>query len=140
MIDHFHGEYRFLSNFFAAPVAMYGLLYPTTEHAFQAAKSLDPNERERIRLTKTPGQAKRMGRSVTLRPDWNEFRLIAMRELLRRKFAIPYLREHLVATHPQTLVEGNTWGDRFWGVCDRKGENHLGRLLVEIREELMASR
>lgn len=107
MIDSFSGKYRFLSNFYPAPVEMYGVRYPTVEHAFQAAKSLDINERERIRLAATPGQAKRMGRTVTLRPDWDEFRLVAMKSLVERKFTDEELAERLLQTMPHELIEGN---------------------------------
>lgn len=135
-IDSFDGEHRFLSNFYPAAVTMYGQSYPTTEHAFQAAKTEDLAQRERIRLAATPGIAKRLGRSVTLRPGWNELRLGVMSELLRRKFTIPELRWQLLATGDAELIEGNYWNDRFWGVCRGQGENHLGRLLMELRKEL----
>lgn len=134
MIDEFANEHAFLSNFHPSPVVMYGQIYPTVEHAFQAAKTLDMARREEIRLAPTPGRAKRLGRRVELRPDWDTFRLEAMETLLQRKFADPYLRERLAETWPHKLVEGNYWGDRFWGVCGGEGENHLGRLLMKIRD------
>jgi len=137
MIDSFKDEFAFLSNFAQVTVSMYGVLYPSVEHAFQAAKTLDPVQRENIRLAPTAGQAKRMGREVTLRPDWDEFRLVAMETLLRRKFAQQRLAVKLVATHPHELVEGNWWNDRFWGVCQGTGENHLGRLLMKVRNDLL---
>ena len=137
VVHSFQGEFRFLSNFHPSPVWMYGLEYPTVEHAYQAAKTLDRAERERIRTAHTPGVAKRLGRVVKIRDDWNEFRLVAMEELLRRKFTTPQLNDQLLATGNKLLVEGNTWGDEFWGVCDSVGENHLGRLLMKIREELV---
>lgn len=139
MIDSFDGEYRWLSNFWPSPVVMYGELYPTVEHAYQAAKTRIASEREAIRRAPTPGRAKRMGRAVLLRSDWNDFRLVAMEELLRRKFADPDLRTRLIETSPHTLVERNHWNDRFWGVCRGKGENHLGRLLMKIRDELIGA-
>jgi N-glycosidase YbiA len=137
-ITSFSGSYRFLSNFWPCEVSMYGRVYPSTEHAFQAAKTLDPADREVIRLARTPGLAKKMGRNVTLRPDWDEFRLQAMRMLLERKFAIPELRAKLLATAPHQLVEGNTWNDTFWGVCDGRGANQLGRMLMAIRADLLS--
>ena len=97
---------------------------------------------ESIRQAQDPGRAKRLGRQVELRHDWETFRLQVMEELLRRKFSHPDLAEKLIATYPEELVEGNTWGDQFWGATkDRKlgwvGENHLGRLLMQIRGELV---
>jgi ribA/ribD-fused uncharacterized protein len=113
-------------------VGFEGAVYPTVEHAFAAAKSLDPLEREQIRLAPRPGEAKRLGRQVALRPGWDDLRVEVMRELLARKFAVgSKLAEWLLATEDAALVEGNTWGDRFLGVCRGQGRNQLGRLLVE---------
>lgn len=137
MIDSFTGKHRFLSNFYASRVEMYGEIYPTVEHAFQAAKAAIVIDRQRIRRAATPGQAKKLGRTLVLRPGWDDMRLSIMEELLRRKFSDSELGFKLVLTHPEPLVEGNTWGDTFWGTCEGQGENHLGRLLMKIREELM---
>lgn len=114
IIDRFDGVNDLLSNFYPAPVDLDGQTYPTVEHAFQSAKTTDPDERERIRLTPDPASAKRLGRQVRLRPDWETYRLDVMAE----------------------LVEGNTWHDTFWGVCNGKGQNHLGRILMRVRAEL----
>lgn len=129
----FSGDYEFLSNFFPSPVEFEGHVYPTVEHAFQAAKTLDPAERDKIRALPTPGQAKRAGKRVQLRPDWNEARVLVMGELVRRKFESTELRRLLLATGNAELVEGNTWGDRFWGVCKGTGENRLGKILEAVR-------
>lgn len=138
-IEKFSGSFRFLSNFYPAPVSMRGEIYPTTEHAFQAAKTLDPAERKTIRSASTPGQAKRLGRTVALRSDWEEIKLDVMAACLRAKFSREPLRSRLLATDKATLVEGNEWNDTFWGVCRGVGENHLGRLLMEVREELRSA-
>jgi len=138
-ITSFYGEHRFLSNFFMIPVTLDGVEYPSTEHAFQAAKTLDSKEREKVRKAPTCGKAKRMGRTVTLRADWDQIRLGIMKDLVRQKFSAktyPDMAEKLLATGEAVLVEGNTWRDTFWGVCDGKGENHLGKILMEVREEL----
>ena len=135
-IDRFDADHRWLSNFWLVDVHMYGLVYPSVEHAYQAAKTLDLAAREEIRRANTPGIAKRMGQRVTLREDWADYRLMAMRGLLLRKFdPIQHtaLAEKLLATGQNTLIEGNYWGDTFWGVCRGVGENHLGRLLMEVR-------
>ncbi len=135
-IRGFFGEYRWLSNFWPAPVKMYGLEYPTVEHAYQAAKTLDEEEREFIRLQSTPGKAKRAGKTITVREDWETFKVGAMKILLERKFSIPHLKEKLLATGDALLVEENDWGDTFWGECRGTGQNILGKLLMEIRESL----
>ena len=138
-IDSFAGEYRFLSNFFPTPVFLDNKLYSSTEHAYQAAKTLIQAEREEIQRAGTPGLAKKLGRKVTLRVDWESIKINVMRELLRQKFArgTP-LSLGLVATGDAILIEGNHWNDCFWGVCRGVGENHLGKLLMEQRSFLLS--
>jgi len=58
-----------------------------------------------------------------------------MLDLVRKKFENPLLRAMLLATEDAVLVEGNTWNDTFWGVCRGRGENWLGRILMQVREE-----
>lgn len=135
-INKFTGEYRFLSNFHPAVVHLDGHRYPTVEHAFQAAKTLDATHRASIGAAQTPGAAKRLGRLGTLRPGWDLMRVAVMRDLLQQKFAAPDLRRALLATGDAALEEGNWWGDAFWGVCNGRGENVLGRLLMEIRTSM----
>lgn len=138
MIATFDGPHRWLSNF--APCQLLdrsGLSYATLEHAYQACKAIDLLEREQIRTARTPGEAKRLARRVKLRPGWDAMRVDVMRRLLRLKFAAgSELARKLLATGEQELVEGNSWGDRFWGVSAGAGENWLGRLLMERRAEL----
>jgi ribA/ribD-fused uncharacterized protein len=143
-IAEFRGRFRFLSNFWSTDIWFEGVCYPSLEHAFQAAKTLDPEDREWIRRATSPKQAKRRGgrrgeggRRITLRSDWEAVKVELMRELIGIKFARgSELAERLLATGEGELVEGNWWGDRFWGVCDGRGENWLGRLLVECRAAL----
>ncbi len=135
MIDRFVGEYSFLSNFHPSPIVYCGIDFKTVEHAYQAMKTMDRETRQAIANLTTPGQAKRAGRNVNLRKDWEEVRVIRMSTLLRRKFSIPKLRKKLQDTGQQELVEGNPWNDTFWGVCNKVGENQLGKLLMKIREE-----
>ena len=134
-IRSFTGEYRWLSNFYGVEVEMDGMIYTSTEHAYQAAKTFNVEMRRTIRLATTPGQAKKLGRRVDLRPDWESVKLLIMENLLRQKFSNPGLRQKLVDTGISTLVEGNTWGDTFWGQVNGVGKNHLGRLLMKIRSE-----
>jgi ribA/ribD-fused uncharacterized protein len=136
MIDSFTNEYRFLSNFFPAEIFYEGILYPTVEHAYQAAKSNDFIERFQISLipASLAGAAKREGRKVQIdERRWNSQKVKIMRDLLRIKFSHPRLKELLIDTEEEFLVEGNSWGDTFWGVCHGKGKNILGLLLMNTR-------
>ena len=133
-ITSFRGPYSFLSNFAPYPCPMDGLPYPTAEHAYQAHKTTDRKQRFQF-LTGTPGQAKRLGQKIRLRPDWEEKKLSVMYSVLEIKFdENKEAREKLLDTADCELIEGNTWGDSFWGVCEGFGENHLGRLLMQLRE------
>lgn len=133
VIDRFTGPHGFLSNFYPSALTIGGHVYPTVEHAYQAAKTTDEDERELIRQAPSPGAAKRLGQRVSLRPGWETLRLTVMERLLWIKFTPRSMMLRLRATGTALLVEGNTWGDRFWGVCDGQGENHLGRLLMVVR-------
>ncbi len=136
-IETFSGIFRFLSNFYGAPLMYRGIAYPTSEHAYQATKSLNENTRMNISILGTPAEAKRYGGTVQLRPDWDEVKIEIMTEIVRAKFIQnPSLTEKLLATEDFILEEGNTWGDDFWGVCNGVGQNHLGKILMEVRESL----
>ena len=141
-IESFSGAFRFLSNFYPSPIRVWlddGTVAQaaTVEHTFQAYKTLDAAQQRRVLDALTPGQAKRAGRNVSLRQGWNAMRLDVMAELLAAKFEIGSdLAVRLIATGDAPLVEGNVWGDRFWGRCGGIGHNHLGRLLMARRAEL----
>jgi len=138
IIRQFTGPYQFLSNFYKCTIDYEGLRYSSVEHAYQAAKTLDFDERIRIRNAETPGHAKRLGRTVKLRQNWDDIKVDVMRTLLRLKFSHPELRQKLLDTGCAYLQEGNYWHDTFWGVDLRtgQGQNMLGRLLMELRSEL----
>ncbi len=138
MIDNFSHQHAFLSNFyFSGRLVHYeDDPYATVEHAYHAAKTIDLDARTRIRCCGAAADAKALGRKVILRPDWEAIKHDVMRGLLQEKFAASPMRELLHATLPHDLVEGNTWGDRYWGVCKGKGKNWLGVLLMEVREEI----
>lgn len=137
-IYEFRGDYRFLSNFYPCEVEYEGIVYPSVENAFQAAKTL--NNAERLQFTNVkPGIAKRLGRKVALRHDWEKVKVDIMKELLRKKFCQEPFKSKLLATGDRELEEGNRWNDRFWGICppgSGMGKNILGRLIMEIRGEL----
>jgi len=114
-----------------------GIAYWTSEHAYQAQKTVNDNTRMNISILQTPGEAKQYGKSVSLRPDWDEIKLEVMEAIVRAKFVQnPLLKEKLLATDDMELEEGNTWGDTYWGVCDGEGENHLGKILMNLRKDL----
>ena len=136
-ITAFRGRYSFLSNFHPSPVRIGAFTAPTVEHAYQALKTLSEEEVKWVLEAETPAGAKRRGRRVTLRPDWQAVQLAGMEQALRLKFAPgSELAGMLLATGDAELIEGNYWNDRFWGVCRGEGLNHLGRLLMKIRREL----
>ena len=127
-------EYYFLSNFYSAPVTYNGMCFENNEAAFQAAKCPE-RMTEFCRLN--PSEAKRLGRRVKLRGDWEAVKDTVMYEICKAKFSQnPDLADQLVATKDAELIEGNTWGDRIWGVCDVVGENRLGKILMRIRAEM----
>lgn len=135
MISLFRDEYFFLSNFYPVEIKLDGIVYPNAEAAFQAQKTLDVEERRKFSMLKNPVQAKRLGRKVKLRDDWEEVKLDIMTEVVSQKFLQhPHLIEMLLQTGDEELIEGNRWGDRFWGVCKGKGKNNLGKILMKIRD------
>jgi ribA/ribD-fused uncharacterized protein len=139
-IDSFEGPHEFLSNFHHSPIRYNGSDFATAEHAFQASKAKNATHREQIRTAKTPGEAKRLGKKADLRPDWDSIKIRVMTEVLRKKFAPgTQLAQDLSATGEAELIEGNTWNDRFWGVCKGTGQNHLGKILMQIRAELKSN-
>ncbi len=135
-ITSFSGKYRFLSNFWPCEIKIDDLTYPSVEHAFQASKTTSSIEKIEIYDADTPGKAKRLGKKVTLREDWETVKVYIMGFLLDEKFKNPTLRKALLDTGSVELIEGNTWGDTFWGVCDGQGENTLGKLLMDLRDDI----
>ena len=135
-IKSFTNQYRFLSNFYLKRVDFEGMTYPTNEHAFQAAKTFNIKARERISKLATPADAKKAGRALVLRENWDQIKYSVMKDIVRIKFSIPELKQALLDTGDQELIEGNWWGDYTWGVCNGVGTNWLGKMLVEVREEI----
>ena len=138
MINSFRGEYAFLSNFYEVPVTWEGLTYKNSEAAFQAAKTLA--DRTPF-TTMTPREAKKAGRKVKLRDDWEQIKYNILYEVCYSKFTQnPELKEKLLATGNQWLEEGNTWGDRIWGTVNGVGQNMLGKILMLVREDIRKGR
>ena len=142
-IDKFEGKHAFLSNFFrhVAKIRYEYEDWVTAEHAFQAAKTQKPKEKLAVFRCKSPADARKRGRNskqTTLRIGWDGYKRSIMKKIIQAKFSHPQLRGLLLATGDAELIEGNTHGDKYWGVCDGEGENHLGKILMEVRDELAA--
>ena len=140
MILQFENEYSFLSNFFMIPVIWRGRIYVSNEHFYQAHKAITFGDHEAIRLTATPKEAKKMGRKIKCIASWEDDKLPVMLLGLELKFRQhAQLRQYLLETGDQLLVEGNTWHDNIWGDChcpncvELLGQNLLGRSLMHVR-------
>lgn len=144
MITDFRGEYRWLSNFEPSPIQKYSvqdrriIIYPTVEHAFQCYKTEDTIERDWVLSSKTPAIARKRGQKVTLNENWDRIRYTVMYTLVTEKFKQNLeLKDRLVATEDIYLIEGNTWGDTHWGVCNGRGKNMLGHILMNVRRHMI---
>lgn len=146
MINAFRGRWTKLGNYSSCVVFYQGHAYQSVEHAYQAQKSLDPGVQKMIRDCPTPAVAKKMARSVVLRPDWEQVKDNIMLALLREKFVQEPERALLLSTGNEALVEGNWWHDNYWGdciclfrdECKTPGKNMLGKLLMQVRDEIKA--
>lgn len=136
-ISSFRDKYIFLSNFYLCDIEYESILYPSVEHAYQAAKTFDIDYKYIIAKAPTAAKAKKIGQIVPVREDWGAVKISIMKSLLQRKFKDSYLANKLLSTGDAILEEGNWWGDKFWGVdLAGEGNNHLGKLLMEIRNEI----
>lgn len=133
-ISEFEGQYRFLSNFWSCYVKAEGEWYPSVENAYQAMKMKDPANRARFQHIKA-SEAKRLGRVLPMRDDWDQIKLDIMYNLVKQKFSDLKLQGHLLNTEDAILEEGNWWGDNYWGTVNGYGENHLGKILMRVRAE-----
>lgn len=134
IINEFKGKYYFLSNFYNAPVEYNGLKYLNNEAAFHAQKDLS---RAKEFACLPPNEAKRLGRRVNLRKAWEDIKIDIMYEINVAKFTQnENLKAMLLKTGSAKLIEGNTWHDTFWGVCNGEGRNELGKILERVRSEL----
>ena len=128
----FRGELFFLSNLFGTKIQINELIFENAESAFQSFKDLK-RQRE---FEKIDGvTAKKLGKKVNLRNDWTEIKKEIMELVLREKFSNEVLKQKLIATGNTELIETNHWGDYFWGVCNGRGKNELGKLLMKLRKE-----
>jgi ribA/ribD-fused uncharacterized protein len=136
MINEFKGKYFFLSNFYNVPVMYEGLVYQNNEAAFQSAKVKDIERRKQF-CDIDPSTAKKKGRNILLRNDWEDVKDDVMYQCVKDKFTRNLeLKQRLIDTGYEELVEGNTWNDTYWGICRGKGKNKLGQILMKVRDEL----
>lgn len=138
VIDRFSGANKFLSNFYYHKFKFEGATYRTAEHAFQAQKTTVRSQVVAIKGANSPAAAKRMGRKCSMREDWDLIKVNVMERIVRAKFQDKDMAKLLLATGDAELIEGNTWYDTFWGMSGRpmRGSNHLGKILMKVREEL----
>ena len=134
-IYEFRDDYFFLSNFYNCDIVYEGISYKSAEAAFQAQKCTDKKKKLEF-STMSPGQAKKLGKEVELRKDWEDVKVDIMKSVVKAKFDQHIeLQEQLVATGNRCLIEVNVWHDKFWGVSGGKGKNMLGRILMDLRKE-----
>lgn len=136
-IESFQGDNRWLSNFYPCTVTLEGITYPSTENAYQAMKC--ENTADRLKFVDIPaGKAKRLGRKIEVRKDWESVKEDVMNQLLAIKFSQDFFKQKLLNTGDAEIQEGNAWGDLFWGVdiITGEGKNKLGKRIMLIRKIL----
>lgn len=136
-INVFDQNYAFLSNFYPCKINWEGRTYKSSEAAYQSAKCRNVSNRN-LFINLNAAQAKRLGRKIHIDPNWDEYKDEIMYEICLAKFTQNEdLKEQLIKTYPSLLVEGNTWGDTYWGKCNGQGRNKLGKILMKIRDEFI---
>ena len=139
MIMQFRGRYYFLSNFYHHKFTYKGVEYYNSEAAFQAQKCINEEDKMALSNMESPMEAKKYGKTVALREDWEDVKNDIMYSVLMAKFSSDEeLKRKLLDTGEEELVEGNTWGDSYWGFDLEKneGKNILGKLLMQVRKDL----
>lgn len=137
MIGSFRNEYAFLSNMYPCRVLYDGIMYSNAEAAFQAQKCVDEKQKEAF--AKLSGiEARKMGRTMPMRSDWNSVRVGIMGAVIHAKFFQNHELAQKLVNIDGDIAENNTWGDTFWGICNGRGENMLGRILMNTRDFLEA--
>lgn len=135
-ISSFRNDYGFLSNFYQIPLYVNGERYKSVEHAYQANKTLNVDARKLIQEAKTPSEAKKLGKAIQLRSDWEQVKYDLMLSFVRAKFNNPILKCMLVSTGDAQLIQENSWNDTTWGICKGVGKNLLGKILMQVRDEI----
>lgn len=136
VVRGFFLKYRFLSNFELGDVIYEGIKYPSSENAYQAAKSINPEVRSKF-VDITPSESKKLGRQIEVRDDWESVKYKVMYDIVLDKFMRNRkLGDLLIETGDKYLEETNHWGDKIWGVCDGVGTNWLGKILMDVRTQI----
>ena len=136
-ITSFRNKYFFLSSMYPCKIDFGDITYPSVENAFQAAKTTKLDDKFIIAKLK-PSESKYYGRNrIKMRNDWNDIKLDIMYQLVKIKFSDPVLKQLLIDTAGEDIIEDNNWGDTFWGVCGGIGQNQLGKILMKVRTELL---
>ena len=138
-IDSFRGDYFFLSNFCMVSFEYEGFEYRSVEHAYQALKATNQKDHDMVANSNKAGEAKRWGQTIKMREDWEEVKEDVMYGVTKAKFSQNLgLKKMLIDTGDAELIEGNDWGDIWWGfdIKQKKGQNKLGQILMRIRDEL----
>lgn len=138
-VGKFQGKLDFLSNMYKCRIEFDGLTYPSTENFYQAMKCKYPHEREKF-TTINPYESKKLGRVVEVRSDWEEIKIIIMKQAIDLKFEDKHLQDLLIHVHDNDLVEENNWGDTFWGICNGVGKNYLGQILKDKKHKILNER
>lgn len=141
MIKEFKNQYFFLSNFYECPIYYNKLVFCNAEAAFQAQKVIDEKEQYKF-INLNASQARKLGKTIVLRKDWEEVKDKIMYEIVKRKFTVnKELQQKLIDTKDEELVEGNWWHDTYWGIDSKTGigKNKLGKILMKVREEVKSS-
>ena len=136
MIKGMFNEYRWLSNYEVCEIHYEGLIYTSTEAAYQAAKSTDPFVRSKF-INISPAKARKLGQEITCRKDWDKVKKQVMYDVSLDKYTRhEHLKRLLLETKDKYIEETNYWGDQVSGVCNGIGENNLGKIIMKIREEI----
>lgn len=151
-INRFDGRWNFLSNFYTCEIEYQGIVYKSVEAFYVAQKCKNDQMingiyytpadfKEMIARTSSPGHVKKIGQKMKIRSDWDEKKLDFMNWGIREKFKKEELKDLLLSTDNLLLIEGNFWHDNFWGSCycdkcGNRGKNHLGKILMKVRDEL----
>lgn len=138
-IKEFENEYRFLSNFFEEKVVYENIEWASSEAAYQAAKFIDPEIKKQF-INLSPDKSKKLARKLSgqIRKDFHDIKYGIMYDIVLAKFSQhEYLKEKLINTGNEELIEGNWWGDIYWGVCNGSGQNNLGKILMDIRSKFI---
>jgi ribA/ribD-fused uncharacterized protein len=137
VLEFYSDENRIYSNMYSCIIHINGKLYRSSEHWYQCNKTLDPVIHEQIRSCRSGYEAKKLGNTIEIRPDWDDIKLEIMYIGVYNKFKQnPKLRNRLLATDDGLLVENNKHKDSYWGVYNGIGENHLGKILMRVRDQL----